>query len=133
MDGIKTPKTKTAMIIADLDSAQYKREPMKEILLMTKNELKTVMIARHGMLECGKNFRGSLPDKCPTCDVIDDENHRLNYCKRWEKTNLYMSPVKYDFNNVYSDDNETVNEIIDRTAKVWNVQTGSGGMYQNTS
>ena len=85
-------------------------------------------MARFGMLECGKNFRGSLPELCLTCDQIDDENHRLNFCKKWEDNNLYMSADKVDFENIYGDDIETLKDIMEKIAKVWNVRTGNGGM-----
>ena len=56
-DGIKVPKTKTHTIIDKISNEEYKRSPEHELLHMTKHETKTVIIARYGMLECGKNYK----------------------------------------------------------------------------
>ena len=78
VNGIKTPKTKTTSIINKIENGSYRRTPVKEILNMTKNELKTVMIARFGMLQCGKNHQGTIEKLCDTCNCIDDENTGLD-------------------------------------------------------
>ena len=82
-NGESTIKTKTASMIDKLDD-KYKRQPCKEIMRMTKLEAKTVITARYGMLECGKNHKGTLSLMCTTCNIIDDENHRLNVCPKWQ-------------------------------------------------
>ena len=78
------------------------------------------------MLECGKNFRGTLPDICTVCSQTDDENHRLNHCKRLEMVNLLNSQEKMNFEDIHSNDFETVKDVINKVAKVWNVKTGNG-------
>ena len=55
-NGITTRKTKVANIAERLSNGNFNREPEKEILKMTKLEAKTVMIARYGMLQCGKKI-----------------------------------------------------------------------------
>ena len=69
----KRPKTKTASIVEQLNGENYVRAPMAELLHCNKHETKTLMIARYRMLECGKNFRGSINGTCNICNEIDDE------------------------------------------------------------
>ena len=82
-----TPKTKTASLIEKIKDPAYKRSPEHEIQKMTKLEAKTLIIARYGMLECGKNFGGTHGGECSECNTYDDENHRLNDCKKWKELN----------------------------------------------
>ena len=70
------PKTKTKLIIEHLTKDTYQRAPLDEILLSTKQQAKTLLIARFGMLECGKNFKGSVKEMCPKCNEYDDEYHQ---------------------------------------------------------
>ena len=56
MNGQSIPKTKTLTVIPELDERGYERKPIDEILSCTKNECKTLVIARYGMLECGMNY-----------------------------------------------------------------------------
>ena len=128
-DGIQVPKTKTETIVKKLECDQYKRRPEPELLKMTKNETKTVMIARYGMLDCGKNFKGSANEMCPTCNIRDDENHRLNDCIRWRTKNLYDADISIDFNNIYSNDISVLKVIIPYIQNIWNVRNGNGSMH----
>ena len=74
------PKTKTQCILKTVENNDYVRNPCKEILSLSKNECKSLIIARFGMLECGANFKGTMNHKCVTCDAVDNEEHRLNHC-----------------------------------------------------
>ena len=129
VDGIKTPKTKKQYMARDLDRREYIRSPDSFILKTTKSEAKTIIMARYGMLQCGKNFKGSDLVNCNTCNVVDDENHRLNYCTKWKDTNLLNSDITIDFKNVYSNDIETLRVIIPYIQKVWNVKNANGTMH----
>ena len=108
---------------------QYVREPEKEILQMTKKEAKTIIIARYGMLECGKNFKGTAQTICEMCNVLDDESHRLNNCIKWKERNLFDSDEKVNFNDVYSNDIRIVRNIIPLIQSLWNVKNAHGTMY----
>ena len=44
-------------------------------------------MARYGMLQCGRNFSAKTGKNCHTCNVIDDEEHRLNICPKWMTDN----------------------------------------------
>ena len=56
VDGTETRKTKTASIVDKLNDPYYKWEPIAEIKKLKKSETRTLMIARYGMLQCGKNL-----------------------------------------------------------------------------
>ena len=81
------------------------------------------------MLECGKNYKGTLSETCSLCICLDDENHRLNVCPRWEKTNFYNDQDKVDFEKIYSNDMSDVRRVIIAIRKVWNTENAHGTMY----
>ena len=126
--GILKPKTKTKHIIKHIESYEYQRAPLSEILYCTRQQTKTIMIARYGMLECGKNFKGSLRETCTHCNELDDENHRLNYCEKFQDINLYNSTCKVNFDDVFSSDEQIIKSVITHIEKVWNVKTAHGCM-----
>ena len=80
------------------------------------------------MLECGKNFKGKLPEICNTCNVVDDENHRLNFCSKFKETNFYDCVEKEDFTKIYSHDVNVLRDILPKIQKVWNTKTARGTM-----
>ena len=127
-DGIKTEKTKTKCIIAKIKSSGYKRKPIEEIYHCSKREAKTIMIARYGMLQCGKNFKGTLSETCHTCNILDDEEHRLNYCPKFKNVNNYNGSLKSDFNLIYSESIIELRKVIPDIMKVWNTKNANGSM-----
>ena len=72
-NGIKVVKTKTACLPNNLLADTHTRKPCDEILQCTKQETKTIITARFGMLQCGCNFKGSNNITCNKCGVVDDE------------------------------------------------------------
>ena len=98
--GVPKAKTKTAFLIGKVDSEHYKRNLMDPIKRLSRCEAKLLILARFHMLECGKNFKGTLPEICPSCDVTDDEQHRLNYCTRFNEINLSDKLTKVNFDDV---------------------------------
>ena len=76
-------------MIPHLTSNDYKREPLKEIIELSKYDTKTIITARFGMLQCGKNFKGTMQEMCNECQKIDDEDHRLNHCPKYQENNHY--------------------------------------------
>ena len=103
---------KTKSIINKIINPHYIRKPEDEIQYLTKNETKSLIIARYGMLECGNNFKGTMRPICASCDVVDNEYHRLNECSRYASTNLFNKFEKVDFNLIYSPEVETIWSII---------------------
>ena len=129
-NNITKVKTKTESIIKQLADTKYKREPRPEILQMTKHETKTIVTARYRMLQCGKNFKGTMKEICDTCNTIDDENHRLNDCIKWRTINLYDSAEKTDFYSIYSDNVDVLRHLITKIERVWNTQNAHGTMNE---
>ena len=82
------------------------------------------------MLECGKNFKGSMREECTYCNELDNEDHRLNYCKKFQDINLYSSHVKANFDDIFSNDEQVVKRVISHIEKVWNVKTAHGSMHK---
>ena len=127
-NNIHIRKTKTSHIVDHLEDGTYSRGPTPELLQCNKQETKTLLIARFGMLECGKNFKGSMNETCSTCNVVDNENHRLNDCLKHKNLNLLETQQKVDFNDVFSHDLNILRPMIKHIEKVWNVRTGHGSM-----
>ena len=94
-----------------------------------KQRTKTIIMARSGMLECGKNFKGTMSDSCSKCGTIDDEEHRLNNCHKWAEINN-VGKEKIDFNDIYSNDRIVLNRVlnIDAIEKVWELKFANGRM-----
>ena len=80
------------------------------------------------MLECGKNFRGSIKDNCNECHAPDDENHRLNHCIKFRDTNFYDCTTKVPFESIHSRDPIELRKIIPEIMKVWNLSNANGTM-----
>ena len=132
INGQDVPKTKTASILERLRDPAYIRNPLKEIMTLSKHETKSLIIARYGMLECGKNFKGTLDVRCNVCDCIDNEEHRMNSCTKYSNVNHCNDPTTFGFDNIYSHDMDTgIKLTISRIEKVWNVKTGHGTMNFN--
>ena len=129
VDSQQIRKSKTTHIVDHIEEWSYTRGPAPELLFCNKQEAKTLMIARFGMLECGKNFKGSMKEICDTCKVIDNEDHRLNHCIIYRNVNLYDMPHKVDFSSIFSSDMNTLREMIKIISKVWNVTNAHGSMY----
>ena len=89
---------------------------------------KTTMIARFRMLECGTNYKGTHNHICTACNVIDDEEHRLNHCSLWRDTNCYDDDEKINFESIYSNDVNVLRSIIPKIESVWNTRTAHGTM-----
>ena len=87
-NGNRIPKTKTASLIPKLEDPDYKRRAEPITKTMTKQQTRTLIIARYGMLACGRNYGGSIGKNCDLCNCFDDENHRLKTCKKWKDHNL---------------------------------------------
>ena len=126
--GKKEPKTKTKRVLDKLNTAGYNRKPEQEILQMTKLETRTLICARYGMLECGKNFGGTIGGTCSECNEYDDEEHRLNHCNKWADINYLNSSEKIDFNDVHSENLTTLRTVICKLQKVWNMKNAQGTM-----
>ena len=127
-NGTTKGKTKTISIVKQLADKEYRRQPQPEILKTTKHEAKTIIIARYGMLQCGKNYKGTMNEICNECNAIDDENHRMNYYVKLKERNNYDKTEKVDFNIVFSEKIEELRYIIHLIEKIWNTRNAHGSM-----
>ena len=126
--GVTKVKTKTAFIPEKVDPESYTRKIMDPIQKLNRHETKVLILSRFHMLECGNNFKGTLPEICLECNVIDDEQHRLNYCTRFRTTNLCDNIEKLNFDDIYDSDISVVKKMLSEIDKVWNAKTGHGSM-----
>ena len=85
-------------------------------------------MARFGMLQCGVNYKGTINQQCSTCNTLDNEEHRLNYCKLWQDMNLYNEAEKIPFEHVYSADITVLRNIIPKIENIWNTRSAHGTM-----
>ena len=128
IDGIPKEKTKTTSIIKKLAESQYRRNVQPEILKTTKHEAKTILMARYGMLQCGKNYKGTLSEICNLCNCTDDENHRLSHCAKWKHNNDYDEIEKTNFDLVFSSDVKILRYMVKKISKLWNTRNAHGIM-----
>ena len=128
VDGNHVEKTKTKGIYDKTKCSDYTRSPSQELLQLTKYETKTVIIARFGMLACGTNFKGSTDSQCSECKCLDNEDHRLNYCKLWRDINYYDDEDKVNFDSVFSDDLNELRSTVSKFERVWNTKNANGCM-----
>ena len=127
-NGVTVDKTKTKFVLEQISDKNYKRKPMGQTLKNDKNTTKALILARFGMIECGKNFRNKITQTCPQCETLDDEDHRLNFCIKWRDINFYDESEKVPFGEIYSCEEEKLKEMISRIKKVWNVEVENGQM-----
>ena len=127
-EGEKIVKTKTASLIPIVTSETYTRRPDYAVLNTTKRETRTIMMARYGLLECGRNFKGTHSEICIMCSCIDDEHHRLNECVKWKSTNLYLRSDKTRFSDVYSNDIEKIRSVLTHVTQIWDTNNAHGTM-----
>ena len=126
-------KTKTAYIYHNINNDTLINEALPEIRSSNKVNTKTIILARCGMLECGKNFKGSIPEICRGCGEEDDESHRLNRCKIWKHLNFSETVDKIDFSDIYSTDINVLLPVIKKIQKVWELQFGNGSMKKHVA
>ena len=124
----KTIKTKTATILPIISNNSYKRKPQSNILRTSKKETKTIIIARYGVLECGKNYKGTQKEICDQCNCTDNESHRLNFCIKFKSTNLYECNKKLNYDEIYSDNIADIRSVTAIIEKIWNTNTASGSI-----
>ena len=130
--GESKQKTKTKYVIERLNE-DYRRGPDSFILRHTSIlNAKALIMGRYGMLKCSNNFSYGHGTKiCDRCTVIDDENHRINDCVKWEATNLVNSSQKITFEDIYLDDNERCLKVVDKILSMWDLENGKNEMRQS--
>ena len=122
-------KKKTSNIAEKLRADSYVRAPCMNIISRSRYRSKVLIMSMFSMLNCATNFKnGYKTTNCQSCGILDDENHRINYCARFKEINLYKSPLKVDFEFINSDDTEAVDRIIDTVCMLWELKNGKNEM-----
>ena len=123
-------KTKTMFVLDKLDLPNYKRGPDSFILshdyiLYTR----ALIMGRYGMLKCTNNFSCGYGTKmCDTCNVLDDESHRINHCGKWQGANLHKNNSKIDYSEIFSDDTSKCLQIVKLILSLWDLENGKNEM-----
>ena len=91
-----------------------------------KNDVRCILMARYGMLDCARNFKTHYKNvNCKTCKTIDDEAHRLNECMELREINWAEKELKIDFDMVYSQDIKVLREMSGNIKRIWKLTCGS--------
>ena len=98
---------------------------------LPRHSVRTIIMARYGMLDCANNYKGKYGTKiCTTCNVIDNESHRINDCRKWKDINLFGKDLVVNFDAVYSEDLNTLKQISNLLQSIWNLENNKNEMRQ---
>ena len=124
-------KTKTKTILPKLDELNYIRKPLEIMSYGSVLVTRALIMARYGMLNCGVNFsRGYGGKNCEKCGTVDDENHRINNCVTFKDINLYKCQDNLDFNQIYSDDLNSIMKVIEMILKMLDLECGRNAIWK---
>ena len=99
------------------------------MLDLEKTDAKCIIMSRHGMLLCAKNYRNRFnTNQCKTCQTLDDENHRANYCSEFQKTNRLHQEKKIDFSKVFSENTSELKSISKELQEIWDISYNQNSM-----
>ena len=121
-NGETTTKYKTSFVYEKIKTNTSDPKPLNEELSETKQRARIILIARSRMLECGRNFKGTMNEQCEECHVIDDENHRINSYRKWKETNRHDSTEKVEFDDVFCCEKLKLDKILEEIGKVWDLE-----------
>ena len=123
-------KSKTANVFSVINSPSYLRGP--DVLITGHDYIpytRALIMGRYGMLKCANNFsNGHGTRMCEVCGELDNESHRINYCRKWHRTNLCESIDKIDFNDIYSNDTEKCLAVVKIVLSLWDLENGKNEM-----
>ena len=77
------------------------------------------------MLECGRNMKGTMTENCTTCNLIDDEQHRLVACEKRPNLDTH---TEIQFEDIYSENIDKLNNIMNEIEKTWDTRYTNGRM-----
>ena len=69
-----------------------------------------------------------MPDICSKCNVTDDEDHRINFCMRWENQNQANDLEKCNFSDIFSSDKNTLEPVVSCIERIWEFRYANGRM-----
>ena len=121
-------KSKTKSILDQIDDPSFTRKPT-EFLNQSVLVGRAIFMGRYGMLECAANFENKYGGKqCRTCNVIDNESHRINSCKVYESTNLCNSPEIMNFDFIYSNETAKCMKVVEKILMMWDLVNRKNAM-----
>ena len=127
--GEETIKTKTKTIVPFLDDQNYSRKPQSFVMQNNKLIARAYIMGRYGMLQCAANFSCGYKGKnCSECGVVDDEDHRINYCTLWKERNLSESDDKLDYSLIYSENLHESIKVVEVILNLWDLGNGKNSM-----
>ena len=120
---------KTASLYELLQDKNYQPRGGSKLLDLEKTDAKCIIMSRHGMLLCAKNYRNRFnTNQCKTCQTLDDENHRANYCSEFQKTNRLHQEKKIDFSKVFSENTSELKSISKELQEIWDISYNQNSM-----
>ena len=119
-------KTKTKHVINVIEKPEYCRKLDNFIGHHPSISFaRALIMGRYGMLSCANNFSNGYGSKyCDVCKVIDDEEHRINWCCKWESVNRYHNDEKVAFCDIYSDDMDKCLVVVNTVLSIWDLANG---------
>ena len=130
--GADGEKTKTKHFCRILQDKNFQRKTAPIILNRSKIGARAIIMGMSGMLDCKNNYHHKYKTKiCDTCEVIDDESHRINDCKKFEKINLYNSNVKFDYSCIYSMNSDAVDRAEYVIRQLWDISNNKNEMFSS--
>ena len=122
-------KTKTRLIIDDLEQTDYERGKNCIVQQLNKLEAKTLIMAKYGMLDCGKNFKMLYKtSQCDICDTLDDEQHRIFICPKWSGNTVLTPNNNCEFSDIVSQNLQRVKQVIKIVLEKWDLTNGKNIM-----
>ena len=126
--GAKGEKSKTKGLLNELMREEYKRTAYKSVFKKNRLKARVQIMSMFGMLECSKNYKNGYGGNiCRECEMLDDENHRINDCSKFKEFNL---SVKYKFDSIFSNDEDVVSRTVEVVMLIWNLENGKNEMWK---
>ena len=69
-----------------------------------------------------------MSEMCNDCQKVDDEDHRLNHCPKYREINQYNHETNIDFRDIFSNDMNTLRDVLPSVKNVWNTKNAHGSM-----
>ena len=118
-------KTKTKRLLNELGSECYERKPYMSVFRKSRLKARVQIMGMFSMLQCANNFKfGYGNSNCNECGVLDDEGHRINHCFKLREFNLYHSTIKFEFDSIFSGDEDAISRALVVVMHVWDLKNG---------
>ena len=123
-------KTKRKFVVNRVNNNDYSRGPDGFILRNHSiTHTRALIMGRYGMLKCANNFSNGHGTKmCDKCKVIDNEDHMINDCTKWEGVNLINKSQRISFNDIYLGNYEQCLEVVETILSLWDLENEKNEM-----